>query len=127
MLVNGMYHADRHIGRHAWKIEFSCLDDFIEDLESEGIDQVRLDLVENAQPSELSFIYYVSLDIVVTAQDRPVRLYQYSERVCTQTTDEPKMTDRDAWMDAQARLAEVKRRLLDAGFQIRHGRIVGAM
>ncbi|MCL6444835.1 MAG: hypothetical protein K6T83_15500 [Alicyclobacillus sp.] len=128
MFTGGMHHLDRHVGRYSSKIEFSCLDDFIEDVQAEGIVKVHLDLLENVHASELSFIYYVSLDIVVTAQaDHKGRVYEYSERVSVQTTDEPKVTDLDALAKAQTRLAEVKRRLTEAGFQTRHGRIVARM
>jgi hypothetical protein len=115
----------RRGGRHLSKIEFSCIEHFIEDVRKERITKVHLDLKENVRQSELSFIYYVSVEVVVTAQgDDNYQVYEYVERVTDVTTTEPRCTDEEAMEKATRRMSELKEVLTGAGFDVLHGRIV---
>jgi hypothetical protein len=128
VLTQASYQSGNYIGHRLSKIEFSCLDDFIEEVRQEGVSKVHLDLVQNVRQSELSFVYYVSLEIVVTAQsDSGAQLYEYVERLAVVATTEPMCTDCDELARAECRLAELKVALSAAGFDVHHGRIVAAI
>lgn len=106
------------------RIEFSSIDHFIDDVRREGIRRVHLDLFEDARQSELSFVYYVGLDCVVTARDPAGdTTYEYIHRVSVVTETEPHCTDPNAMELARKRLAELEETLRAAGFDVRHGRV----
>ncbi|MCL6517093.1 hypothetical protein [Alicyclobacillus sp.] len=106
------------------RIEFSSIDHFIDDVRREGIRRVHLDIFEEPRQSELSFVYYVGLDCVVTARDATGETtYEYIHRVSVVTETEPHCTDPNAWALARKRLEELEDRLRAAGFDVRHGRV----
>lgn len=104
-------------------VDFPTLDHFVEDIETAGIDEVRIDMFESVRATELSFVYYVSLVLVLTAADSQEGLiYEYSEVEETVTATEPHVTDELVRQRAQDRMSEVTRALRSTGLQVRHGR-----
>lgn len=111
--------------RSTSKVEFSCLDYLMEDLRHGGIETVRIDLFDSVRQTELSFVYYVTLTLYVTAQDENNdAIFEYREDVASSTNTEPHCNDETAIQQGRERLAEVKQQLKTAGFEVLHGRYV---
>jgi|GEM_PF-6368954 len=107
------------------KVEFSCLDYFIEDMRHSGINTLRIDLFDSVQQTELSFVYYVTLTLYVTSQsNRRDTIFEYAEEVASSTNTEPRCDDEAALHQGKTRLAQVKEQLEEAGFEVLHGRYV---
>jgi hypothetical protein len=105
------------------KVDFPNLSHFQEELSDEHIHLVRLDMFEEPQQSELSFVYYVTLIMYVTAQDPTgMVLYEYRELLETTASSEPKFTDEMALKRAHERLTEVGLQLSSKGFVVQRGR-----
>jgi hypothetical protein len=139
---------DAHATIHAYqKIEFPTLAHFIEDVLDVGIYSVRLDLFEEVQPSELSFIHYVTQTMYLTAKDPSgYTVYEYTEALGTEASaasaaggvgsasvDSATSAASAAGPDkecrhselvkrAQERLQEVERVLSQAKLRVHHGR-----
>lgn len=105
------------------KVEFSCLEYFIEDMKRSDITTVRIDVFESVQRTELSFVYYVTLTLFVTAQsDFQHTLFEYTEEVGTATNTEPKLADEAVLAKGRTKIEELKQRLESEGFEVLHGR-----
>lgn len=133
---------DAHAIIHAYqKIEFPTLTHFIEDVLDMGIHTVRLDLFEDIQASELSFVHYVTLTLYVTAMDPSgYTVYEYTEGLGTGASAADTRVGRGAGgtdeaggaggeyrhpelvKGARDRLHEVEQVLTQAHLSVRHGR-----
>jgi hypothetical protein len=90
-----------------------------------GIEVLRLDLFENVHQTELSFVYYVTLTLFVTAQSSfEHTIFEYAEEIGTATSTAPHMEDAAVLNQGRSRIEELKRRLEEEGFEVRHGRYV---
>lgn len=103
------------------KVEFPTLNHLMHEVRESGIETVRVDAFSEFRASELSFVYYVTTTLFVTALCREeCVIYVYTERLSTTATDGK---DSDVWTEpVQARLEDVHRQLREAGFLVRHGR-----
>lgn len=107
------------------KIEFSALADFIEEVRAAKIDVVRFDVFETAEKSELSFIYYVTVTMYVTAQSFSGRtLYEYREWLGTAPSADRHFQDDVLEKLVQARSSEVRTVLAAASCTVKAGRFV---
>jgi hypothetical protein len=107
------------------KVAFSCLEYFIDDMSRSGIELLRTDLFETVHQTELSFVYYVTLTLFVTAQSTfEHTIFEYAEEIGTATNTTPHMEDAAVLNQGRTRIAELERRLGEAGFEVRHGRYV---
>lgn len=106
------------------KLEFSSIESFIEDARADHVDTVHLDVFEVSQQSELSFVYYVTLTVFVTAEDEAQRLlYEYSEEIGTVASTDRHCTDETIVHQAKARVQELGQVIATQGFEVRHGRL----
>jgi len=111
--------------RTSTKIEFSTLADFIHEVKDANIQIVRFDVVEKAEQSELSFIFYVSSMLYVTAQSFSGRcLYEYSEWLGSAASVDHSLPDDSLVKLVTARTTDVGAALRAAELQVRHGRFV---
>jgi hypothetical protein len=107
------------------KVEFSCLEYFIDDMKRSGIDFLRIDSFESVRQTELSFVYYVTLTLYVTAQSNfEHTIFEYTEEVGTATNTTPHMEDKSVLAQGQSRVKDLKRRLEQEGFEVGHGRYI---
>ncbi|MCF8567210.1 hypothetical protein LLE49_21040 [Alicyclobacillus tolerans] len=105
------------------KVEFPSLDRFIEELGHENIESVRLDVFSESRPSELSFVYYNTLELFVTAQDHSGQiLYEYMEPLATSTNTEPRFADEDGLELANRTRQKTAEKLSSAGLHVLGGR-----
>ncbi|KPV42244.1 hypothetical protein [Alicyclobacillus ferrooxydans] len=106
------------------KLEFSSLSRFMEDASEDHVHTVHLDIFEVAQQSELSFVYYVTVTVFVTAEDVEQRLlYEYAEDIDTVASTDRKCRDEQILDCAKQRIKEIEQVLRDEGFEVRHGRL----
>ncbi len=113
--------------QHGWPkmVEFPTLAHFVQEVRKSGISDVRVDVFEQSQQSELSFVYYITLTLYVTASDEEGRvLYQYMEALDTTANTEPKYCGDDGLHRGAERMAGVKEELSQAGLQVGSGRYV---
>ncbi|QQE77483.1 hypothetical protein [Alicyclobacillus sp. SO9] len=107
------------------KVEFSCLEYFLDDMLRSEISSVRIDVFDSVQATELSFVYYVTLTLFVTAQsDFEHTIYEYTEEVDTSTNTEPHITDTQVLEKGNRRIEELKKWFSEKGFEVRSGRFV---
>jgi len=116
----GHSHQALHVQQ---SVEFPTVDHFIEDIASTGIETVRLDTFEEVSQSELSFVYYVTLTLFVTAYD-PVKriLYEFVEPIGTTACTEMKLEDDLFTERAQNRIRDVELQLGEAKLTVLRGR-----
>ncbi|QSO46268.1 hypothetical protein [Alicyclobacillus mengziensis] len=106
------------------KLEFSSIERFMEDAEEDHVRTVHLDVFEVSQQSELSFVYYVTLTVFVTAEDDVQKLlYEYSEEVGTVASTDRRCSDETMVLRARQRIAELEELLVTNGFDVKHGRL----
>jgi hypothetical protein len=106
------------------KLEFSSIQRFMEDAEQDHVRTVHLDVFEVSQQSELSFVYYVTLTIFVTAEDHEQRLlYEYAEEVGTVAGTDRHCKDEAIVVRARERVKELHEELTTTGFEVKHGRL----
>ena len=106
------------------KLEFSSIERFMEDAEDDHVRTVHLDVFEVSQQSELSFVYYVTLTVFVTAEDDVQKLlYEYSEEVGTVASTDRRCSDETMVLRARQRIAELEELLVTNGFDVKHGRL----
>lgn len=107
------------------RVDFPAVDHFIEDARNAGVSEVRIDLFPSARVSELSFVYYVSLLLYVTALDpKNSLIYEYKEVLETTAALESGMTDEFAIQPGTDRLVEIEELFRQSGFSTAHGRFV---
>ncbi|MBX5435766.1 MAG: hypothetical protein IRZ33_00960 [Alicyclobacillaceae bacterium] len=105
------------------KVEYPSLRHLMDDLALEQVRGVRLDVFEEARASELSFVFYVTLTLYVTALDASgYTLYEYKENIATAASTDPVLDHDEPRLRAQRRMEEVFRDLSAAGFDVRGGR-----
>lgn len=104
------------------KIEFPTLDHFIDEVKDSSVETVRVDVFSQHRASELSFVYYVTTTLFVTALcKRDAVIYEYTEWLSTAASD-GKRRDASLTEPAQARLNCVRSQLRAASFSVRQGR-----
>lgn len=109
--------------RPCQKVEFPSLERFIEEIANTDIRIVRIDVFPESRPSELSFVYYTTLTLYVTAQDSSsLVLYEYVEPLSTTANTEPKFTNEDGLRSAQDKLYQTVEKLNAHGLQTLGGR-----
>ncbi|WDL99138.1 hypothetical protein [Alicyclobacillus sp. ALC3] len=105
------------------KIEFPTLGHLVHEVRESGIETVRVDTFSEFRASELSFVYYVTTTLFVTALCREeCAIYVYTERLSTTASNGK---DSDVLTESESsltRLEDVHRELREAGFLVRHGR-----
>lgn len=105
------------------KVEFASFVHFLGEMQDAGIGLVRADVFEEVKRSELSFLYYVSLTLFVTAQDSTgFVLYEYREPIATITATEETFRDDSFVEAAEKRRKEVESQLSEAGITVKRGR-----
>lgn len=105
------------------KVEFPSLNRFIEEVVNSDIRIVRIDLFSESRPSELSFVYYTTLTLYVTAQEPSgMVLYEYVEPLSTVANTEPRFNNEDALRVAQDTLRQTVQTLTAHGLETRGGR-----
>lgn len=105
------------------KVEFPSLDRFIEEAVNLDVRIVRIDVFQESRPSELSFVYYTTLTLYVTAQDSSGKiLYEYVQPLSTTANTEPKFTNEEALRAAQATLTNTVETLASHGLETLGGR-----
>ncbi|RIV26648.1 hypothetical protein D2Q93_03730 [Alicyclobacillaceae bacterium I2511] len=118
----------KHMGQQrGWPkmVEFPTLSHFIQEIRKSGISEVRVDVFEQSQQSELSFVYYVTLTLYVTASEEEGRvLYQYMEALDTTANTEPKYCGDDGLHRGAQRMVDVREELSLAGLEVGSGRYV---
>lgn len=118
------YHLE---SRWPCKVEFSSLDDFLDDIAEADIDTVRLDVFEDVRPSALSFIHHVTWRLYVTARDATSwTVYEYAEPLAHLVASDACERDEAAMQVAQARVQQVQARFAGVVPRIRRGRYVVA-
>lgn len=106
-------------------VDFPSLEHFMEDVLDAGVAQVRVDVFAFSQPSELSFLYYMSFVLFVTALDAAHQsVYEYKEVYGTKPSASPEVMDEVAVRRVNKRREEVMEILHKAGFRTAHGRFV---
>lgn len=105
------------------KVEFSTIQCFVEEMAEIGVQNVRLDIFEDVRQSELSFVYYVTLMLYLTAQDPTgCMVYEYREAIGTTASPDRKFHDDVFLHRAQNHIQEVEHLLIDEGLCVRRGR-----
>lgn len=105
------------------KVEFPTLERFLEEVTHTNVRIVRIDVFSESRPSELSFVYYTTLTLYVTAQDEAGKvLYEYVEPLVTSATTEPKFDDEKAMKAAQDTMDRAVGQLNRLGLQTMGGR-----
>ncbi|MDI3328888.1 MAG: hypothetical protein QJR06_10065 [Alicyclobacillaceae bacterium] len=113
----------RHRVRAYQKVEFSNLDHLIENLAGVGTRIVRLDLFEEVRQSELSFVYYITPTVFVTALDPSgYTVYEYREPFETVASDKKRLSNPTLLEPARRRMGEIEQHLRTSGFDVRYGR-----
>lgn len=121
-----VHHQDPPHPEASWQcVELPSLNHLISELEEAGIELARVDLFQSGQVSELSFVYYVSLIVYVTAVDRENRiLYEYKHVCDTQTSLKPELDDEVSLQRAEHEMEQVTENLKQAGLSVHYGRYV---
>lgn len=106
------------------KVTFPNLDHFLAEVADTAIDTVRADVFPMVTPSDLSFVYHITMTLYVTAVDPETALIlEYAEPLATDvTTDLSVAPPLDAAVEA--RLSEVEESILTVAPIIRRGRYV---
>jgi len=105
------------------KVEFPTLERLLEEVTHTNIRIVRLDVFTESRPSELSFVYYTTLTLYVTAQDETSNvLYEFVEPLVTAATTEPKFDDEQAITSAQETMERAVAQVHRLGLQTLRGR-----
>ena len=105
------------------KVEFARLSDFITEVREAGGRTVRVDIFEETRLSELSFVYYVSFVLYVSAQPPATHsLYEFKEPVGTVVQSTSTVQVKPVAEFAAGRLQDVEQELRGANFTIRRGR-----
>ena len=105
------------------KVEFPTFAHFVEDMTDMGIENVRLDVFEEVKQSELSFVYYITLTVFLTARDSIGNiLYEYTEPIGTIASTDKKLQDESFMELAQGRIRELEEQLRGAKLRVRRGR-----
>lgn len=105
------------------KVEFPSLERFIEEVVNSDVRIVRIDVFQDSRPSELSFVYYTTLTLYVTAQHSSGKiLYEYVQPLSTTANTEPKFTSEEALRSAQITLTQTVEALAAHGLETLGGR-----
>ncbi len=111
--------------RRVQTVDYPSLTHLVEDAQTAGVKQLRLDVFSVHQPSALSFITYTSLVLYVTGLDVRRRvLYQYKEVCETKPFVESDLPDEVAVRRVTKRMEDLALALQQAGFDTAYGRFV---
>lgn len=111
------------IHRAYQRVEFQNVEHFLEEMLDENMTVVRMDLISEVQPTELSFVHYVSLSVSVTAQNQNgFVLYEYLEPIATVAATDGQFCDEVSQQAGEHRLTDLRNLFSNHGIEVRRGK-----
>ncbi len=105
------------------KVQFPNLTRFVDTLVSKGTNIVHVDVFEEVRQAELSFLFYITPTLFVTAVDPSgFTVYEYQEPLETVISESRRLSKGTPVESARLRMAELEAVLRSQGFEVQPGR-----